>query len=241
MRITQRYQNRQNHTLRRAITSSCWRAASAPNRLGQGMNQRNTMSTNPRKAITSANVSSSAHGTESPVWTCSHTNAAGLVRRATIVAARVSLRQSPASPAALALPGANSLTGSSLAMGQVYLRVSGIREPPGVRARLILVDREGVRDEGDATDGLDRGGGDRPLGAGRRGRRLRGIGLAQRRRLEQRGRGRDRARERQGSGRGTATERAQGPLGHGGRPARSGAEAEPAADPLGRDQDRVAR
>src|SRR6185312_2254173 len=115
-----RYQKRQNQTRRRAITSSCCSALSAPNRLGQGMNQRNTMSTRPRNAITSMNVQNSAHGTLRPAWEWNQTNAAGLVRTATMVAARVSLRRSRARPELPVPPGANRRTGSSLAIRQVY-------------------------------------------------------------------------------------------------------------------------
>jgi hypothetical protein len=118
--MAQRYQKRQNQTRLRATTSSFWSAASAPNRLGHGISQRNTMSTRPRKAITSKNVHTSAHGTLSPAWEWNHTNAAGLVRTATNVAARVSLRRSRARPDAPAFPGANRRTGSSLAIRQVY-------------------------------------------------------------------------------------------------------------------------
>src|SRR6185312_6954339 len=210
-----RYQKRQNQTLRRAITSSCCSALSAPNRLGQGMNQRNTMSTRPRNAITSTNVHRSAHGTLRPAWEWNQTNAAGLVRTATMVAARVSLRRSRARPELPAPPGANRRTGSSLAIRQVYWWTF---RPVGNHGDVFSVrsgvDWEGVCDDGDAASDGGGGGDGGALGTRRRGGGMRGgRGVI-------RGRRRGRRNRRQAEparlgGISAGGRRAAGALGHG--------------------------
>ena len=97
-RTATRNQNRQNHARRRPTTSSSRRVwLSTPNRLGHGMSRRNRRSTNPRKTITIPRVARRAVGHDQSFCFTNQTNSAGAVRRATAVAARVSVRQLRAS------------------------------------------------------------------------------------------------------------------------------------------------
>jgi hypothetical protein len=93
-----RNQKRQNHARRRLTTSSSLsRVSSVPNRLGHGMNRRRTRSISPRKAATVVIVARIDQPMLQPSCLWNQTNAAGLVRTATKVAARASVRHCCAS------------------------------------------------------------------------------------------------------------------------------------------------
>ena len=88
-----RYQKRQNHARRRLTTSSSRsRASSVPNRLGHGMTRRRIRGRRgrgtPRRSTIVARID---QPTPQPWCLWNQTNAAGLVRMATNVAARASV------------------------------------------------------------------------------------------------------------------------------------------------------
>ena len=89
---------RQYQARRRPITSSsrsCW--LSEPNRLGHGIIRRKSRSEKPRKTMTTPNVARSAQYQAQPLYSLNQMKSAGLVRMATMVAARVSVRHWSAS------------------------------------------------------------------------------------------------------------------------------------------------
>ena len=92
-----RYFPRQYQDRRRATTSSCRSAVSAPNRFGQGITWRAMTSTRPRNAAIASSVPSAAIHQRAWCWLYIQRNTAGAVRHATKVAARFSPRHCVAS------------------------------------------------------------------------------------------------------------------------------------------------
>ena len=96
--IARRTQRRQNHARRRARTSSSLsRGSSVPKRLGHGITRRMKTSTIPRNAMAPTIAPTRAQRQFQPKPRWRKKNAAGLVRMATNVAARVSVRHCRAS------------------------------------------------------------------------------------------------------------------------------------------------
>ena len=109
---------RQYQARRRLMMSSsrnCW--LSAPKRLGHGISRRKRRSTKPRKAITIPRVATSDQSVLQPLYWCSQTKSAGLVRTATKVAARVSRRHWSASSFPPAASEGKRASGSATATG----------------------------------------------------------------------------------------------------------------------------
>ncbi len=115
-----RNQKRQNQARRRPTMSSSRSCTlSVPNRLGHGISRWKSRSAKPRKTTTTPTVASSDTHQFQPFCCVNQTKSAGLVSTATIVAARVSVRQPRASSCEVS-PWGSAVRGSAVAIRSVY-------------------------------------------------------------------------------------------------------------------------